>query len=430
MSKKRKSSPLKSITNKSEARVQAIERKKDGVEWTTHMVTWYEKNKRHRKQFKDITKAKNFANLKNIQIHNNSAQQHSVTTSLEESEIRAAEDAILKLGGVYTLQQAIDYFLENHRPPEHKTSLNQSIIMYLDDCEASGTRARTIKQKTSILNQFKEHMNDAYTHESTSDKIQSYLQRLRAKDGISKASRKTWNNYRNDLSHFFKWAITEDLATHRPHIFINPVDGIRSFTAKQIAEQRQAIAITSAHKLQRRLSALMSWKDGDLVKYFILAYFAGIRPDGELGKLAKRETELINLKTRTIHIPASISKTKEERQIMITDNLLAWLVAYADKPILPKNHSRLIKRARKAFKLSHDETRHSFISYHVALHRSVGDVALQAGNSESIVKKHYLNLRPSEDGLMFFSIIPNKSMNKAILSKKTIPPNRGKLKAV
>jgi hypothetical protein len=89
-----------------------------------------------------------------------------------------------------------------------------------------------------------------------------------------------------------------------------------------------------------------------------------------------------------------------------------------------------MKQARKHFQLSHDETRHSFISYHVALHRSVGDAALQAGNSETVVKKHYLNLRPREEGETFFSIHPDISNKRAVVVAANSTDSPSHLKAV
>ena len=46
----------------------------------------------------------------------------------------------------------------------------------------------------------------------------------------------------------------------------------------------------------------------------------------------------------------------------------------------------------KGFRLSHDILRHTFVSCHVSRFHSVGDTALQAGNSERMIKKHYLNI--------------------------------------
>lgn len=332
---------------------------------------------------------------------------------MTDSQVAEAEIAFEKLAGPYSLSEAVEYFLRNHRPPDFTISLQEGVRIYLDDCQEAGVRARTITGKRSVLSIFYNEVGNQMVHEVTSPVIQAFLRGLKAKDGITPATRKTWNNYRNELNHFFKWASESDLTTHRPWCFSNPVEGVRIYTAKQVAEQRQQVVITSPEQVKRLLTVLMRWRDGCLAKSFALTYFAGIRPDGELRKLAKREAELVNLQTRTIHLPADVAKTKEARQINICDSLAQWLEAYADRPIVPTNFDRLLKRARKHFKLAHDETRHSFISYHVALHRSVGDASLQAGNSESVVKKHYLNLRPKEEGALFFSIVPNLKTRSA-----------------
>ena len=152
-----------------------------------------------------------------------------------------------------------------------------------------------------------------------------------------------------------------------------------------------------------------------MLRYYALAYFAGIRPT-EVQRMNGRDQELINLKTRTITIPAGISKTRHERHVHISDNLAAWLEATKDRPITPPNFKKMLEVSKKHFGQTHDEARHSFISYHVAVHRSLGDAALQAGNSESIIKRHYLNLHPREEGEQFFRIVPDPERRRAILA--------------
>ncbi len=404
---------------------------KKGIFYTSFLVQgWKENGKWQKKQFKDEKEAKTFANLKEIEMKNKGRAVRMVNTSMNDEQVKEAETAIEKLGKTYTLTEAVEFFLKNHRAPDFTIPFSEGVKIYLDECEQGGIRPRTITGKKSVLSLFARETGDPLAHEVTAPIIQAFLKGLRAKDGMTPATRKTWNNYRNELNHFFKWAGESDLATHRPWCFSNPVEGVRIFTAKQVSEQRSPVAITSLAEVQRLLTVLLRWRGGCLAKCFALAYFAGVRPDGELRKLAKREKELINLKTRTIHIPAEVSKTKEARQVKISDSLAAWLEALADQPIIPTNFDRLMKQARKHFELSHDETRHSFISYHVALHRSVGDAALQAGNSESIVKKHYLNLRPQEEGAVFFSLIPDISERKAIVSTHEAHPSPAALRAI
>ena len=52
--------------------------------------------------------------------------------------------------------------------------------------------------------------------------------------------------------------------------------------------------------------------------------------------------------------------------------------------------------------------RHSYISMFVAKYRSIGEAAIQAGNSESIIRRHYLDLKNKEDAEAFFGIFPQR----------------------
>ena len=63
---------------------------------------------------------------------------------------------------------------------------------------------------------------------------------------------------------------------------------------------------------------------------------------------------------------------------------------------------------RDKFRLTHDVLRHTFISMFVAKFRSLGEAALQAGNSESIIRKHYLDLKTTQEAEEFFGILPKK----------------------
>lgn len=403
----------------------------NGTYYDNFMVQgWKENGKWQRKQFKDRKDAERYAATKRIELETSGRSQQMILTSLNEEQVKQAEAAFEKLGETYSLQDAVQFFLDNHRPPEFTISLSHGIEDYLQEQKQAGTRERTLKQKRSVLTMFKDHVEDIDVHACSTSRVNTFLKSLRAKDKISPATKKTWNNYRNDLNHFFLWAGEEDLTTSRPWLFQNPVEKVKIFSAKQIAEQRPQKATTSAQDTEHFFSVLMRWRSGALVKFYALAYFAGIRPDGEMRKLSELEDTLINLKTGIINIPASVSKTKEERQVFISDNLKEWLKKYDDMPIIPSNFDRMNKQLRKHFKLQHDETRHSFISYHVAVHRSVGDVALQAGNSESIVRKHYLNLHPAKEGEHFFSIICDTKKRRAVVSSKIKLDSQKHLKAI
>ena len=400
------------------------------VTYTSWIVEgWKEDGKRPRKQFKTEEQARAFAANKELELRGLTDAKQSHLTKLSRAQVESAELAYDKLGETYTLEEAISYFLENHRAPEFTITLTKARGYYLDDLEGQGIRARTIQSRGSLLVNLADYLEDPEIHLITQAKIEGFLRSRRNKEG-QKIKRKTWNNYRNDLFHFFAWSKEADLTTHRPWTFKNPCDGIRVFSNKQVADEREEICVTDAEDVIKRMTRLMSYKGGVLVKYYALAYFTGIRPDGELKKLATLEKKLINLKTRTLHIPAAVSKTKQARQVTISDNLMTWLEAYKDFPIVPTNYNKLNRAYRAEVDFGRDETRHTFISYHVALHRSVGDAALLAGNSETMVKKHYLNLRPAEEGEQFFSIIPDMENMQAIIDDTPAQSQSGKLRAV
>lgn len=360
-------------------------------------------------------------------MENQGRAQRMVLSPLTDEQHAEALQAIDTLAGTYTLAEAVAFFLKHHRPPEFTIQLRDATALYLDEKERDGLRPRTLQGIGWTLKLFTTATDNPRMHEVTRQQVESFLRGLRAKNGTDKASRRTWEIHRGALQGFFAWSSTPDTGTNRPFSFANPAEGVRKFTARQVREEQAAKPITTSPGDTRRiLSVLMRWRDGVLVRPYALLYFAGIRP-AELQRMAGREHELVSLKTRTITIPANVSKTRHERQVKISDYLAAWLQAFPGD-IIPTNYESLNKKARKHFGLSHDEQRHSFISYHVALHRSIGDASLEAGNSESIVKRHYLNTHTREEGDEFFRIAPGTT--RAILTTPDTATAPAHLKAI
>ncbi|MCW1915881.1 hypothetical protein OJ996_20000 [Luteolibacter sp. GHJ8] len=388
--------------------------KVDAQGYVFHLVQgWQENGKWQRKRFKDRKKAETFAAELRVQLENQGRAQRMVLSPLSDDQHEEALAAFDRLGSTYTLTDAVTFFLRHHRPPEFTIRLGDAITLYIDDKEHDGLRPRSLKAIASVLSQFLTAADNPWVHESTAGQVEAFLRGLRARNGTDRATKKTWNNYRNELNAFFSWCVIPDKPSNRPFSFENPVSGIRVFAARQVREQQGDTPITTnPEKVLRLFSVLSRWRQGVMIPPFAMLYFSGIRPE-ELKRMASRRSALVNLKTSTITVPANVSKTRHDRQVSIAPNLAEWLEAFPGS-LLPKNYDRLAKMVRKHFELTHDEPRHSFISYHVALHRSIGDAALQAGNSESIVKRHYLNVHPREDGEKFFRIGHDRVRRRAM----------------
>jgi integrase len=160
----------------------------------------------------------------------------------------------------------------------------------------------------------------------------------------------------------------------------------------------------------RDLMAFVEQHHPSAVPFFALCLFAGIRPCLRTGEILRLKPEHVKLVEGVIRIDGEVSKVREPRMVTIQPNLAAWLRAYplAKFPIIPTNLQHTREKAVAKFNLSHDVMRHTFISMHVAKFRSIGEAALQAGNSESIIRKHYLDLKSQAEAEQFFGILPKR----------------------
>lgn len=388
--------------------LREISESKDGYSWSSWLVQGWAvtgedgKKKWQRRKCKNREDALAFIYAKQVELANDQADQQRVVTRLKQDQVREAEDAFHRLGDRYTVRQAVEFFLNHYAEPDFTIKISKAKLQFLSGKEREGVRWRSIRQLDSTLTQFQAFAEDANVHEITAADVERFLRSLRARDRVHAASWKTWNNVRADLSSFFGWCIDPQ----RKWINHNPA----AATPKRKSQDRDLPEILTAEQAQALMESAETFKDGKMVRYFALALFTGLRtgPEGELHKLARHpdRDKLIDLKNGVVHVPPEISKTRQKRQIVIRPNLRAWLES-SDPEILPPNHDRMIKAIRKKHGLTHDVLRHSFISYHVAAGRSVGDAALEAGNSEGVVKKHYLNLATRSEGEAFWMIGPD-----------------------
>jgi integrase len=169
------------------------------------------------------------------------------------------------------------------------------------------------------------------------------------------------------------------------------------------------VAVTlSTQQASDLMAHFEQFEGGRWVPYFALCLFAGIRPGVPNGEITKIRPADVNLDTGIISISAEASKVREPRRITIQPNLAAWLRAYplSKFPIVVGDFQKRRAKFRDQFHLTHDVLRHTYISMHVAKFRSIGEAAIQAGNSESIIRRHYLDLKSPAEGADFFGIVP------------------------
>ena len=194
-------------------------------------------------------------------------------------------------------------------------------------------------------------------------------------------------------------------AFHAGWVVANPMEKVQHHRIRR--KRGSAVTFTTA-QAEKLMRAVEKMQGGRFVPYFALCLFAGVRPCIKNGEITRLKPEHVNLETGIINITAEVSKVREQRPITIQPNLAAWLKAYPldEFSILPEEFSVARAKIGKTFDLSHDVMRHTFISMFVGKFRSIGEASIQAGNSERIIRKHYLDLKGQTEAEAFFGIMP------------------------
>jgi integrase len=160
------------------------------------------------------------------------------------------------------------------------------------------------------------------------------------------------------------------------------------------------------------MADILNRADPHMIPFLAIGAFAGVR-HWEMKRLDWKE---VGMAERFIEIKKSKAKTKGRRLVPLPDNLYQWLLPHA-KPSGPvctySNMSEeVMYMARKlGIEWRHNALRHSFISYRVALTQNVNQVALEAGNSPSIIFSNYREVVRPADAQKWFAIVPETARN-------------------
>lgn len=138
-----------------------------------------------------------------------------------------------------------------------------------------------------------------------------------------------------------------------------------------------------------------------MIPYLALGLFAGVRPM-EIERLSWN-----NILNGFIEITADKAKTRQRRLISIADNLQQWLNLGGELPVTNKRNriTKLISYIGLNWKP--DIMRHSFASYHFALHMSPDKTAFELGHRDTkMLFRHYRELVSTEDAQKYWNIRP------------------------
>jgi hypothetical protein len=364
---------------------------------------------RIRKNFKSRHEAAGEKQRLEIEAANTDGAIAAQNTSLTAEQLREAEAAFHRLGG-RSLSLAVSHFLSTYHEPATKQTIAEIIPNFLTEKKLK-VKPPTYSNFHATMKAFQLAHGAKKPHEVTSFHVDEYLRSLSFNKRLpgGKFQRvpvgpKRWNNVRSDLSVFFNWCAKAP----RKWIAASPVGEVEKH---KIAHRTPEIL--SVQRCADLMAHVTEFEEGRFLLYFSLALFAGVRPSARGGEIVKviaqnDERKLIRSDLGVIHIPPDIAKTGRVRQITIQPNLKAWidLATKRHGSVVPPNIEKYTAKVRTKFELSPDVLRHTFASMHVGKFHSVGQAALESGNSETIIRNNYLNVVSEAEAKAFWQIMP------------------------
>jgi integrase len=369
-------------------------------------VSGWLNGKRIRKNFPTRPEAEAECQVLEIQRLQGETGIRTAATRLTEDQLHDAEAVFRRLDGrPHSLMFYVEFALANYREPVTQKLLSEAVAEFLTvkdhEREQDLLSEPYLTRVKRDLKRLQRHFPGASVAELTGARLIGYFEARRA-------THKTFNNRRGVVSAFLKFALQRDWIAENP---------LAKIPAHRIRRRRGGAATLTAAQAKEMME-FVETNHPAAVPFFALCLFAGMRPCLRTGEILRLKPEHVKLAEGIIRIDGEVSKVREPRMVTIQPNLAAWLRAYPLKkfPIIPTNLQHLREKAVEKFNLTHDIMRHTFISMFVAKFRSIGEAALQAGNSESIIRRHYLDLKSKEEAEQFFSITPQHQTGAGIVA--------------
>ncbi len=289
-----------------------------------------------------------------------------------------------------TLIDAARFYKEHHDPGAHRRTVNEVLTEFLESKRTSGKANVTILDYNFRLgNLAKDHGKDD-VHAVTVQTLEKWMDK-RKLHGISRA------NFQRNFVVFFNYALK------RGYCKLNPAAALEKVQLKEtepvIMPQDQVI----------NLLTVTATKAPQMIPYYILGLFAGIRPD-EIKALDWRN---VNFERKEIKVTSESAKTRDARYVRMSPNLIAWLLPHRklDGQIFFSKRFFSSTRKKSGVTWANDIMRHTYASNHCVIH-GTDDTADQLGHKgKSMLFKHYRRAVSESEAKLFWEIRPSVKDN-------------------
>jgi integrase len=351
--------------------------------------------KRVRTHFRTRAEAEAHCERRNIELKNYGHEMVRMPLALRV-EALTCQERLAPLGA--SLTQAVDFYVVQHDWRAKSVSVAQA----WKECEQEFRRRvaseeigpahleSTSKHAVKLVRDF----GSTYICDLNPDILNQWLAGL----PLAAYSR---NSVRLNLSGVFAYA------KKRKWIKDNPIEQVDSFNVHRIKAKLPGI-LSVEHA-----AALLEHAQPEILPHFAIGLFAGLR----VAEIERLDWSEIDFESKLIDVKAEKAKTAQPRWVLMSDNLIEWLLPHrkAHGSVVPRGRKYFIKRARQRAGMKEwgrNALRHSFCSYHLALHEDAALTAARAGHMDTkMIYRHYNNRVKKAAAEAYFGIMPRDAQN-------------------
>lgn len=337
--------------------------------------------KRRVKWFTEQSKAERFANQLEAQRTEFGSLFHNLSKIDQALVLRSIQDA----GDAPSLYDAVRFW--KSQKPEQTITLEELVKQCVRSKERSGKSEHYCSCFRNNMTAFASDKKEMLAHLIQPHHVETFIHKVQE---WSAYTRKT---YLRDLVTLFSWG------QKNGHLVLNPAAKVERIVMPDTAPP--ILTVEQCELLMRTAERT----DRPLIPFLSLCLFGGLRPS-EAMRIQKE-----NIKENHIEVYGKRVRARNRRLVAINDTLRAWLALDGDFP--PENLAKRMRAVRGEIPWAQDCLRHSFVSYHIAIH-SAAETAREAGHSEAVLFKHYRELVTRSEAERFWKILPIDNRNISI----------------
>ena len=318
----------------------------------------------------------------------------------------AAQKRLGEAGAKADLLEAVEFFIRHTRPEGGAKSLNDAIEELLAVKTKAGKKESYIKGLGWSLRKFAADFSGASMHEISRDDFEGWLD----EEDFSLATRR---NYIRDCGILFNFAVGKKWMPG------SPAEGIE----KPDIEDREIVALPIRQAARLLLVARNVPEFRPFLAPVAIQLFAGLRTS-EI-----RTLDWSEVRDEQIIVLASKAKTRQRRTVAISANLASWLASErkVSRSVAPNGRAwrtgfSALVEAAKINPWPRNALRHSFGSYHYALHKNENLTAAEMGNSPQMVFQHYRAVVLGGDEKRYWNLFNGEPKIIPMISSSTSTP--------